>query len=82
MTPIPVGTLVDYRGSCTHGRYIITEHQEPRPGVPTPEVHYPDGVAYVIWDARVPPHLRKFGNRHYCVHQVRRKSLTAVEGEA
>ena len=76
MTPIPVGTIVDYHGSCTHGRYVITAHQQPPYGIP--EVNYPDGVAYVIWDIKVPPRLRKMGNGQYSVHRVRRQSLTVV----
>lgn len=78
LEPIPVGTVVDYHGSCTHGRYVITTHEQPRPGIPDPDVHYPDGVAYVIWDAKIPPHLRRFGMREWAVHQVRRTSLTVV----
>jgi hypothetical protein len=75
MDPIPVGTLVDYHGSHQHGRYTVTGHQEPRPGVPDPEVNYPDGVAYVIWPEGLPV---KFGNRKRSVAQVRRRSLTVV----
>lgn len=71
--PYPVGTTVDYHGSHAHGRYVITEHEEPRAGVPDPEVNYPDGVAYVIWREGVEV---RFGNRAYSVYQVRRGSIT------
>jgi hypothetical protein len=73
MTPYPVGTVVDYHGSFAHGRYVISDHQEPRPGVPDPAVNYPDGVAYVIWPVGVE---QRFGNRHLSVVQVRRGSIT------
>lgn len=76
--PLPVGTVVTYHGSLSDGterRYVITEHEEPRAGLPGPEISYPDGVAYVIWPEGMP---RKFGNRMYAVYQVRRPSLTVV----
>lgn len=76
LAPIPIGAVVDYHGSHAHGRYVITAHEEPREGVPEPEVNYPDGVAYVIWKEGV---LRKFGNRMHMISQVRRGSLTPVE---
>jgi hypothetical protein len=76
--PYPVGTVVDYHGSHEHGRYVITAHEAPRSGVPDPEVNYPDGVAYVIWREGV---LRKWGNRHHSVSQVRRQSITPVGQE-
>lgn len=75
MEPYPAGTVVDYRGSHSHGRYVVTGHEKPRDGIPDPEVQYPDGVAYVIWKEGV---LRRFGNRMYSVYQVRRGSITPV----
>jgi hypothetical protein len=61
MEPYPAGTIVDYHGSHSHGRYVVTGHEVPRDGTPDPDVHYPDGVAYVIWREGV---LRKFGEPH------------------
>lgn len=75
MTPIPVGTVVDYHGSHQQGRYVVTEHQAPRPGTPDPEVNYPDGVAYVIWPEGVEVAFR---HRDRAVAQVRRQSLTVA----
>jgi hypothetical protein len=75
MTPIPVGTVVEYHGSHGHGRYVITDHDKPRPGVPDPEVNYPDGVAYVIWPEGMEIAFR---NREHSVVQVRRQSLTEL----
>lgn len=89
MDPIPLGTVVDYHGSHTHGRYVITEHSDPE-GIfsdeekitnvfldgPTLTEAYPDGVAYTIWKQGV---LRKFGNRAYSISRVRRGSLTVIE---
>ena len=77
MTPIPIGTIVDYHGSHTHGRYVVTGHENPRAGVPDPEVNYPDGVAYQIWPEGVP---HKFGLRHLAVYQVRRASFDPLSG--
>ena len=76
--PIPVGTLVDYHGSGPHGRYVITQHEPVRAGVPDPDVHYPDGVGYVIWPEGMP---QKFGLREHMISQVRRASLTVVNPE-
>jgi len=81
LEPYPVGSAVEYHGShhrSLHGRYVITGHEVPREGIPEPELNYPDGVAYVIWREGV---LRKFGNRHHCVSQVRRQSLTPAGHE-
>jgi len=75
LEPIPVGTVVDYRGTHGHGRYVITGHQEPRPGVEDRKVNYPDGVAYEIWPEGMP---QKFGNREHVIIQVRRVSVTPV----
>jgi hypothetical protein len=75
LSPYPVGTVVDYHGSHTHGRYVITAHETPGYWIPDPGVHYPDGVAYVIWRQGV---LRKFGNREHMVSQVRRGSIAPV----
>jgi hypothetical protein len=71
--PIPVGTVVGYHGSHRHGRYVITALEAVRPGVPDPEINYPDGVAYTIWPEGM---LQKFGNRDHMIFQVRRTSLT------
>jgi hypothetical protein len=76
LTPLPVGTVVDYHGSHTHGRYVVTAHEAVRDSVPDPEVNYPDGVGYVIWREGQP---QKFGNRHHMVSQVRRSSITETE---
>lgn len=82
--PYPVGAVVDYHGSHSHGRYVITAHYRLddlfRPGELEQmaangvrlEDAYPDGVAYEIWRQGV---LRKFGNRMYSVVRVRRGSL-------
>lgn len=75
MEPIPVGTLVDYRGSHRHGRYVITQHEPVRAGVPDRETSYPDGVGYIIWPEGMP---QKFGSRNHMITQVRRTSLTEV----
>jgi hypothetical protein len=86
-TPIPVGTVVDYSGSHRHGRYVITGHDTPGvvDGVRRADLGeitaaelaaaYPDGVAYEMWPEGM---LRKFGNRMYMLHQVRRPSITPV----
>lgn len=79
MEPIPVGSVVQYRGSHTHGEYVVVAHRDPAgPLFPplSPEIladAYPDGVAYEIWLRSV---LRRFGNRMYMVTRVRRRSLT------
>lgn len=78
--PVPVGTVVEYRGR----RYKVIEHQDPqdhpyRDRLPSPLTpHYPDGVAYTLWPVGVP---RKFGNRHCMKAWVRRTSFRVVEGE-
>ena len=92
MNPIPIGTLVDYRGSeiYSHGRYVITGHQDPLNVLSSKELDlitdtctladvYPDGVAYVIWKYGV---LQKFGNRMHSVSRVRRGSLSIAENPA
>ena|ERR1017187_1253195 len=91
ITPIPVGTVVDYHGSFTPGRYVITRHNMPGTAgstldsdglIPVSTLNatelataYPDGVAYEIWPEGM---LQKFGNRMYMCHQVRRQSITPV----
>lgn len=85
LEPYPVGSIVDYHGSHSHGRYVITAHhrlddlfraseleQMKAAGIRMEDA-YPDGVAYEIWQEGV---LRKFGNRMYSVMRVRRSSLT------
>jgi len=89
MIPIPVGTLVEYKGSLAHGTYVVTGHQGPVADLFSPREHevmqeqgfsladaYPDGVAYEIWPEGMP---RTFGNRMYMVSRVRRGSLTVKE---
>lgn len=78
--PIAIGTLVDYHGSCKHGRYIVTAHHCPHDLFPRNEWdevkdYYPDGVAYEIWPEGM---VGKFGLRHLSVYRVRRSSLTVV----
>lgn len=89
MRPIPVGSVVDYHGSRTHGLYVVIEHHAITPELfrrgedeletlleendMTLAEAYSDGVAYVIWKQGV---LRKFGNRMYMISRVRRESLT------
>jgi hypothetical protein len=73
--PVPVGTVVDYRGSHAHGRYVITEHTGPNPDAPDKDVHYPDGVGYTIWYVGME---QRFGSRQHSVHYVRRGSITPV----
>jgi hypothetical protein len=83
--PYPVGSVVDYRGSHSHGRYVITAHGDPVSLFSPLETEvlnaryprgldevYPDGVCYEIWRQGV---LRRFGNRMYAVYRVRRRSL-------
>lgn len=73
--PLPIGAVVEYHGSHSHDKtllYVITGHEKPHPDVYDPEFYYPDGVAYTLWERGV---LRKFGNRHHAVYQVRRSSL-------
>jgi hypothetical protein len=89
--PYPVNSVVDYHGSFSHGRYVITGVFPVTPGLFTaPELAamereglslrdlYPDGACYEIWQQGI---LRKFGNRMYSVSRVRRGSLTPVTGE-
>jgi hypothetical protein len=89
LNPLPVGTLVDYRGSQSHGRYIVTGHQDPRDLFSVKEMEqitgeypaglaevYPDGIAYTIWREGIE---QRFGNRMYMITRVRRGSLTPVE---
>jgi hypothetical protein len=88
MEPIPVGTLVEYKGSWQQA-YVVTGHQAPVADLFSPREQeimqeeglsladaYPDGVAYEIWPEGMP---RKFGNRMYMVSRVRRGSLTVKE---
>lgn len=80
MEPIPVGAIVDYRGSLRHGRYVVTAHEDPKTLFPVSQHYliadsYPDGVAYQIWPEGMP---QKFGNREHMAYRVRRKSLTLV----
>jgi len=89
MEPIPIGTVVDYHGSHTHGRYVVTDHYTVTPELFSQsemrimeensvklDESYPDGVMYVIWRQGV---LRKFGNRMYMIARVRRQSLTVTD---
>lgn len=86
MKPYPVGSVVNYSGSQSHGIYVITRHENPAALFSPLETEvltarypggfdevYPDGVCYEIWKQGV---LRKFGNREFSVFRVRRRSLT------
>ena len=79
MKPIAIGTLVDYHGSCKHGRYIVTAH------------HCPHTLPRNEWDEvkDTTPMVSRYGsrrrgqeigsvNRVYCVRQGKKVSLTAV----
>jgi len=75
--PIPVGTVVNYTGSHTHGRYIVHAHQDPAEVFPASQLElvkdrHPDGVCYVLWPEGLP---RKFGYRDRVVSRVKRASL-------
>jgi hypothetical protein len=77
--PVPIGTVVEYFGSCGSGDYEITGHADPltHPYLSDqPKGYlltaYPDGVSYTIWPVGVE---RKFGNRHLSVTYVRRASF-------
>lgn len=89
MEPLAIGTVVDYHGSHTHGRYVVVEHHNPEDLFSDEEiviatfVHettlseaYPDGVAYSI----LPVGMEyRFGNmRTYGISRVRRGSLTVA----
>ena len=89
MEPIPLGTLVEYNDRPGE-RYVITAHADPETMFSDEEMvfvlldersldeMYPDRVAYEIWKEGV---LRRFGNRMYMYHRVRRSSLTVIEKE-
>lgn len=77
--PVPVGSIVNYFGSCTHGEYTVISHAEPEntarvldEDMPT---YFPDGVAYELWPTGVP---RRFGNRDKLVRNVRRLSFRVL----
>ncbi len=75
--PVPEGTIIDYFGSKTHGRYIITDHAAPNllgRDVDQDE-YFPDGTAYVIWKVGVPVTMDNGG---HCVSNVRRPSFRVV----
>lgn len=75
--PVPVGSLVDYKG----GRYSVVEHRSPGnhpnpPKEPPLTVAYPDGTAYFLWPVGVP---QKMGNSYLSRVFVRRTSFEVVE---
>lgn len=76
--PVPLGAIVDYFGSQTHGRYEIVDVHDPgnhpyRAYKGSEHVpFYPDGVAYDLWPVGVE---RRFGNRDRAVYYVRRTSF-------
>jgi hypothetical protein len=72
--PVPVGSIVEYRD----GEYEVVAYQDPREGTPDPEVHYPDGVAYLVHIAGQP---KKFGSEGW-VSGVRRRSFRVKAGAA
>lgn len=89
LAPLPVGTVVEYRGSQKHGRYVVAGHTDPREEhLFQPWEHvtedviaaaYPDGVAYELWPEGME---QRFGNRQHMVYRARRKSITEVRAPA
>lgn len=78
-TPIPIGAVVQYHGSLSHGLYTVTARLKPLSCGQEMAQHYPDGVAYEIWPVGVE---KKFGNRYLAVYNVRRTSFTVVPPDA
>ncbi len=77
--PVPVGTVIDYFGSLTHGRYEITGHATPDLlGYPVEMLdHFPDAPGYTIWKVGA---VRKSGNSSgNAAHNVRRTSFRVVK---
>ncbi|TKK84649.1 hypothetical protein FDA94_28890 [Herbidospora galbida] len=80
--PIPIGSVVEYFGSPSPGRYRVDDHADPAKH-PFPQVFretdmdkaYPDRTAYHLWPVGVP---HKIGNRHRSVSWVRRTSFTVI----
>lgn len=76
--PVPVGTVVHYFGSRTHGAYEVIEHLNPSKYPARPldaneiEWAFPDGTGYFLWPVGVP---RKFGNRQHAIYWARRTSF-------
>lgn len=72
--PVRKDVEVEYRDS----RWQVEDHMPPPDDVPDPDVHYPDGVAYILWPLGVP---KKFGNRDQSMMRVRRRSFRIIRGE-
>ena len=78
--PASIGSVVEYFGSLTSGRYTVTGHRNPTEHPFQPQEllkgAYPDGVAYELWPVGVP---HKFGNHHLSANFVRRTSFRVVK---